>query len=100
MGIASEELWGLLQLLLILNNALPKQFPHWVRTGLLVLEGGRRRGSALGTSIACFYTLWRAEHVSNTSIIMFPRFQNDPRRIEVYRANIPLEGGGAGEGRV
>ena len=100
MDIASKGLWGLLQLLLILNNALPKQFPHWVRTGLLVLEGGRRRGSALGTSRACFYASWRVQYVSKTSIIMLPRLQNDPRRIEVYRAKIPLEGGGAGEGRV
>ena len=100
MDIASKELWGLLQLLLILNNALPKPFPHWVRTGALVERGGRRRGLAPGTSRACFHASWRVQYVSNTSIIMFPRFQNNPRRIEVYRAKIPLEGGGAGEGRV
>ena len=86
MNITSKELWGILQLLLILNNVLPKQFPHWVRTGLLVLAGGRRRGVAPGTSRACFHVSWR--------------FQNDPRRTEVYRAKIPPEGGGAGEGRV
>ena len=100
MDIASTELWGLLQLLLILNDTLPKPFPHWVRTGALVGEGGRRRGLAPGTSRACFYASWRVHYMSNTSIIMFPRFQNDPRIIEVYRAKIPLEEGGAGEGRV
>ena len=100
MDIASKELWGLLQILLILNNSLLKQLPHWVRTGLLVMAGGRRRRLAPGTSRACFHASWRVQYVSNTSIPMFPRFQNDPRRIEVYRAKIPLEGGGAGEGRV
>ena len=100
MDIASKELWGLLQLLLILNNALPKPFPHWVRTGLLVLAGGRRRGLAPGTSRVYFHASWRFQYVSNTSILMFPRFQNDPRRTEVYRTKIPPEGGGAGEGRV
>ena len=100
MDIASKELWGLLQLLLILNNALPKPSPHWVRTGLLVLAGGRRRGLAPGTSRACFQASWRVQYVSNTFITVFPRSQSDPRRTEVYRAKIPLEGGGAGEGRV
>ena len=100
MNIASEELWGILQLLLILNNALPKQFPHWVRTGLLVLEGGRRRGSVLGTLRACFHVSLRTQYVSNTSITRFPKSQDDPRRNEVYRAKIPLEEGGAGEGGV
>ena len=100
MDIASKELWKLLQLLFILKNALPKSFPHWVRIGLLVLAGGRRRGLAPGTYRAYFHALWRVQYVSNTSILMFPRFQNDPRRTEVYRAKIPLEGGGAGEGAV
>ena len=100
MDIASKELWGLLQLLLILNNALPKPFPHWVRTGAFVERGGRRRGLAPGTSIACLHVSWRVQYVSNTFFIMFPRFQNDTRRNEVYRAKIPLKGGGAGEGGV
>ena len=100
MDIASKELWGLLQLLLILKNTFRKPFPHWVRIGLLVLAGGRRRGLAPGTSRACFYASWRVQYVSNVSITMFLKFQNDPRRNEAYRAKIPLEGGGAGEGRV
>ena len=100
MDIASKEVWGLLQLLLILKNALPKPFPHWVRIGPLFLAGGRRRGLAPGTYRACFHASWSIQYVSNTSITMFPRFQNDPRRTEVYRAKIPLEGGGAGEGRL
>ena len=90
MDIASKELWGLLQLLLILNNALPQPFPHWVRTGALVERGGRRRGLAPGTSRACFHMLWRVQYVSNAFITMFLKFQNDPRRNEVYRAKIPL----------
>ena len=100
MDIAPKGLWGLLQLLLIPNNALPKPFPHWVRTGALVERGGRRRGLAPGTSRACFHASWRVQYVSNTFITVFPRSQNDPRRTEVYRAKIPLEGGGAGEGRI
>ena len=98
--MASKELWGLLQLLLILKNTFRKPFPHWVRIGLLVLAGGRRRGLAPGTSRACFYASWRVQYVSNVSITMFLKFQNDPRRNEVYRAKIPLEGGGSGEGGV
>ena len=90
MDIAYKELWGLLQLLLILNNTLPKPFPHWVRTGALVERGGRRRGLAPGTSRTCFHVSWRVEYVSNAFITMFLKFQNDPRRNEVYRAKIPL----------
>ena len=100
MDVASKELWWLLQLLLILKNTFPKPFPHWVRIGLLVLAGGRRRGLAPGTSRACFYASWRVQYVSNVSITMFLKFQNDPRRNEVYRAKIPLEGRGAEEGGV
>ena len=90
MDIASKELWGTLLLLLILNNALPKLFPHWVRTGALVERGGRRRGLAPGTSRACLHVSWRVQYVSNAFITMFLKFQNDPRRNEVYRAKIPL----------
>ena len=100
MVIASKELWWILQLLLILNNTLPKPFLHWVRTEYLVEEGGRGRGSGLHTLIACFCASWRVQYLSNTFLIMFPRFQNDNRRNEVYRAKIPLKGGGAGEGGV
>ena len=65
-----------------------------------MVEGGRRRGSPLGISIACFYVLCRFQNVSNTCLMMVPKYQNYPRRNEVYRVKILLEGGGAGEGRV